>query len=208
MIKNQKLFYQKRKIINEVVVLIEYYKNVIKSIMSKRRYEHSISVSFYAKELAKVYAADEAKAEIAGILHDITKEMPEQKQLEIIKKEGVVLSSLEDKTHKLWHSISGSIYIKNELGINDEDIINAVRYHTTARKNMSLLEKIIFIADFISDDREWENTKFLRALAFKNLDDAVIYGLKVTITALIDKDALIAEDTLNAYNDLMMKKFK
>ena len=73
---------------------------------------------------------------------------------------------------------------------------------------MSLLEKIIFIADFISDDREWDNTKFLRALAFKNLDDAVIYGLKVTITALIDKDALIAEDTLKAYNDLIIKKFK
>ena len=87
------MFYQKRKTDNEVFILIDYYKNVIKSKMSKKRYEHSLSVSFYAKELAKIYAADEAKAEIAGILHDITKEMPEQKQLEIIRGEGVVLSS-------------------------------------------------------------------------------------------------------------------
>lgn len=163
-------------------------------------------MAHYAEKLAEKYGVDKDKAAIAGLLHDVTKETPESEQLEIIKKDGIILSPLELHSPKLLHSISGAAFAKNALGIINSDVLDAIRYHTTARENMSALEKIIFVADFISDDRDWNDAEFLRNLAFKNLDDAAIYGLKITIQALLDRDALIAENTIKAYNDIMLKR--
>lgn len=187
---------------------LEIYKKVAKDRLSEKRYNHSVSVANYAEKLAQNYGADKTKAAIAGTLHDITKEISEQEHLKIIKDENINLSDVEINSPKLLHSISGSIFIKNNLNIVDTDIINAVRYHTTARANMSVLEKIIFVADFISDDRTWDNVEILKELAFKNLDDAVIYGLKITIPELLNNGALIAKNTLKAYNDIMLKNKK
>lgn len=179
---------------------LDDYKNIIREKMGKKRYKHSVSVSEWAVKLALKHGADEKKAAVAGILHDITKEMPEEKQLKLISDSGIKLSLLESKSNKLWHSISGSIYVQKVLKIDDEEIINAIKYHTTAKENMTLLEKIIFIADFLSDDRKWENTDYFRSLALENLDEALIYGLKITIDGLLKRDRLIADNTFKAYN--------
>ena len=179
---------------------LDDYKNIIREKMGKKRYKHSVSVSEWAVKLALKHGADEKKAAVAGILHDITKEMPEEEQLKLISDSGLKLSLLESKSNKLWHSISGSIYVQKVLKIDDEEIINAIKYHTTAKENMTLLEKIIFIADFLSDDRKWENTDYFRSLALENLDEALIYGLKITIDGLLKRDRLIADNTFKAYN--------
>ena len=179
---------------------LDDYKNIIREKMGKKRYKHSVSVSEWAVKLALKHGADEKKAAVAGILHDITKEMPEEEQLKLISDSGIKLSLLESKSNKLWHSISGSIYVQKVLKIDDEEIINAIKYHTTAKENMTLLEKIIFIADFLSDDRKWENTDYFRSLALENLDEALIYGLKITIDGLLKRDRLIADNTFKAYN--------
>ena len=179
---------------------LDDYKNIIREKMGKKRYKHSVSVSEWAVKLALKHGADEKKAAVAGILHDITKEMPEEEQLKLISDSGIKLSLLESKSNKLWHSISGSIYVQKVLKIDDEEIINAIKYHTTAKENMTLLEKIIFIADFLSDDRKWENTGYFRSLALENLDEALIYGLKITIDGLLKRDRLIADNTFKAYN--------
>ena len=121
--------------------------------MGDYRFSHSVNVAKEAKKLAKHYGADENKAEIAGILHDITKEMPKEQQLQIIIDSGIILDNVQLHAPKLWHGMSGSIVVRDELGIDDEDILNAIRYHTTGRAGMSLLEKVIFTADFtVSDD--------------------------------------------------------
>ena len=179
---------------------LDDYKNIIREKMGKKRYKHSVSVSEWAVKLALKHGADEKKAAVAGILHDITKEMPEEEQLKLISDSGIKLSLLESKSNKLWHSISGSIYVQKVLKIDDEEIINSIKYHTTAKENMTLLEKIIFIADFLSDDRKWENTDYFRSLALENLDEALIYGLKITIDGLLKRDRLIADNTFKAYN--------
>ena len=179
---------------------LDDYKNIIREKMGKKRYKHSVSVSEWAVKLALKHGADEKKAAVAGILHDITKEMPEEEQLKLISDSGIKLSLLESKSNKLWHSISGSIYVQKVLKIDDEEIINAIKYHTTSKENMTLLEKIIFIADFLSDDRKWENTGYFRSLALENLDEALIYGLKITIDGLLKRDRLIADNTFKAYN--------
>ena len=124
---------------------INDYKQIIKPMMSEHRYIHSVNVSKEAKRLAKIYGADEEKAVTAGILHDITKELDKQEQLQIIHSGGIILDNIQKDAPKLWHGISGSVYINKQLNIDDEDIINAIRYHTTGRANMSLLEKIIFV---------------------------------------------------------------
>ena len=187
--------------------MITKYKNLIKEMMSEKRYLHSVSVSNAAMKLAKKYEFDTEKAAIAGILHDITKEMPDEFHLELFEKHNVKLDEIEKKSKKLWHSISGSIFIKENLHIDDEEILNAVKYHTTGRKNMTLLDKIIFLSDFLAVDRNYENSEIMRKQAFENLDETVIYGLKLQMESFLSKDLLLSKNIFEAYNDMIIKNF-
>lgn len=184
------------------------YEKIIRPRLKDARFEHSKNVSKEAVRLAKKYGADVEKAAVAGILHDITKETPNEEQLEIMKRAGIRLSPLEENSPKLWHAISGSGYIKTELGIEDEDILNAVRYHTTARGGMSLLEKVIFIADFTSAERDYDGVDKIRKAADKSLEDAMLAGLSFSIEDLAHRHLAIAEDTVDAYNEIVVKNLK
>ena len=183
-------------------VNVKDYEKIIRPRLKDARFEHSKNVSKEAVRLAKKYGADVEKAAIAGILHDITKETSEEEQLEIMKKAGIELSPLEANSTKLWHAISGSGYIKIVLGIDDEDI----RYHTTARGGMSLLEKIIFISDFTSAERDYDGVDEIRKAADKSLEAAMIEGLSFSIEDLAHRRLAIAKDTLDAYNEVILKK--
>lgn len=180
------------------------YLSLIKSRMSERRYIHSVNVAASAVELARHYGADSEKAEIAGILHDSCKEIPRDDMLQIITDGGIILDAVESGTSKLWHAIAGSVYVQKELGINDEDIINAIRYHTTGRAGMPLLEKVIFVADFISAERDYNGVEIMREKAFKNLEDAMLYGLQFTITDLTRRKMTIHSNALACYNDIII----
>ncbi len=174
--------------------------------MGERRYNHSVNVAKEAVRLAKKYGADPKKAEVAGILHDIAKEFDKDKQLQIMLSSDIILSDVEKNTPKLWHAICGSIYIKSELGIEDEDILNAVRYHTTARAKMSLLEKVIFIADFTSEERDYPDVDIIRAKAEKSLEEAMLYGISFTLARLIHNGSYLSEDAINAYNEILLNR--
>jgi nicotinate-nucleotide adenylyltransferase len=173
--------------------------------MSEYRYVHSVNVSQEAKRLAKLYGADEEKAAIAGILHDITKETPKDEQLKIIVDSGIILDDVQLNAPKLWHGISGSVYVKNNLGIDDEDILNAIRYHTTGRANMSLLEKIIFVADFTSEERTYKGVSTMRKKSRKSLENAMLYGFKFTFTDLSKRELSIHPDELACYNEIILQ---
>lgn len=181
------------------------YKKIIKSRMSEYRYVHSVNVSQEAKRLAKLYGADEEKAAIAGILHDITKETPKDEQLKIIVDSGIILDDVQLNAPKLWHGISGSVYVKNNLGIDDEDILNAIKYHTTGRANMSLLEKIIFVADFTSEERTYKGVSTMRKKSRKSLENAMLYGFKFTFTDLSKRELSIHPDELACYNEIILQ---
>ena len=168
----------------------QQYIDIIKPMLTQKRFEHSLNVSEEAVKLAKKYGADTEKAELAGLLHDILKDTPPEKQLKILADFGIIMSDVELSAKKFWHAISGAVYIKHVLHIEDEDVYNAVRYHTTGRKNMTLLEKVIFIADFISKDRN-----------YKSLDKAIVEGIAFTITELAKDRAPIVPETIDAYND-------
>lgn len=183
---------------------LDEYKNLIKSKMSDHRFVHSVNVSKEARKLAKIYGADAEKAAIAGILHDITKEMPVEEQLKIITDSGIILDNVQKNAPKLWHGISGSIYIKENLDINDADILNSIRYHTTGRAGMSLLEKIIFVADFTSQERTYKGVSTMRKKSRKTLDEAMLYGFKFTFSDLSKRELAIHPDELACYNEIVL----
>lgn len=187
---------------------INYLKSLIKPRMGEYRYVHSVNVSKKAVELAKIYSCDEEKAMIAGMLHDITKETPANEQLKIITEGGIILDDVEKSSTKLWHPISGSVYIHDTVGITDSDIVNSVRYHTTGREGMSLLEKIIFVADFTGDERNYDGVDIMREKSMRSLEEAMLYGLQFTIKDLSKRMMTIHPNALACYNELLLKDEK
>ena len=185
---------------------IEKYKDIIRPLMSERRFNHSVNVSAEAVRLAKKYGADTEKAALAGILHDITKEFDEQKQLQIFDSGDIILTDVEKSTPKLWHAISGSYYIQTQIQIKDSDIINAIRYHTTGRAGMSLLEKVIFLADFTSAERNYPDVDVIRQKAEISLEEGMLYGIQFTLTNLLSRKGCISEDALSAYNEIILNR--
>ena len=184
------------------------YEEIISKRMKSARFKHSKNVAKEAVRLAKKYGADVKKAELAGILHDATKETEEKEQMELIQKSGIELSELERSSPKLWHAISGSAFVQTELQIDDKEIIDAIRYHTTGRAGMTLLDKVIFIADFTSADRDYDGVDKMRKVADKNLDEAVLEGMAFTIADLAERKLTIAPDTFAGYNEMAGLKAK
>lgn len=185
------------------------YIEILKEKLTEHRFIHSLNVAESSKELARIYGYDEEIAYTAGLIHDVCKDTPAGLQLSYMLENGAELTEIEISTAKLYHAMCGSVYIQKEFGIENQDMINAVRYHTTGRKNMSLLEKILFIADFISAERDYNGVEIMREKAVKSLDEAIIEGLGFTIKDLIDRgERFVHPDTIDAYNDAMMNILK
>ncbi len=181
------------------------FQAVLKSRMSDKRFIHSVAVADEAVRLAKKYGADEEKAKIAGLLHDITKETPHDEQVALMERFNIPLTDLEKVSQKLWHAISGAAFVKYIIGIDDEDICNAIRYHTSGRANMSVLEKCIFIADFTSAERNYNGVEEMRNLSNKSLEEAMRYGLSFSISDLASKCAAIDPNALACYNEVVLQ---
>ncbi len=174
--------------------------------LSDYRRIHSLNVSIEARRLAEKYGADPERAEIAGLLHDITKEFDDETQLKIIHDGGIILSAVEQASPKLYHAISASVYVRERFGIEDEDILNAIRYHTTARAGMSALEKVVFLADFTSADRKFDDIDNIRRCAEISLEDGMLYALRFTISRISARSGLISPDALDAYNEIVLSQ--
>ncbi len=157
---------------------LEELKSVLKSRMNEHRYAHSLNVAERAVFLAKKYGADPEKAEFAGLIHDICKGIPNEEQLAIIKNAGIELDEDTLKSPALWHSIAGAIYSEHEIGVCDKDVLNAVRYHTSGRGNMSILEKVVYMADLTSAERNYPDAEYTRNLTDYSLDEGIAYGVR------------------------------
>ncbi len=182
------------------------FKKLIKGKLIEDRFVHSLNVADSAKLLAEKYGEDTEKAYTAGLLHDVMKNASDFEALSAIEKARFQMSVCEKANKKLWHAISGAAFVKTELGITDEDFVNSIRYHTTARCGMSLLEKIIYVADYISAERNYPDVDVMRALADKNLNEAILYSLKYTISTLVKRNSPIHPDSLELYNELIINK--
>lgn len=170
-------------------------KAVLKNRMNEHRYEHSLNVAKRAAFLAEKYGADAEKARFAGLIHDICKGIPQEEQLAIIEKEGITLDEDTKKSPALWHSIAGAIYCEHELGVTDKDVLNAVRYHTSGRGNMSILEKVVYMADLTSAERNYPDAEYTRNLTDKSLDEGIAYGVRWIAGDLERRDLPKGKDT-------------
>lgn len=182
------------------------YKKLLKEKLDEYRFLHSLNVAESAKMLALMYGADEEKSYFTGLVHDIMKNATKEEQLQIMKKGGIILSRTEKNNPKLWHAMAGEAYLRTEMGIADNEILSAVRYHTTGKAGMSLLDKIVYIADYISAERNYPDVDVMRQLAItKTLDDAALYALKYSFKILSDEERLIHTDSVEYYNELIIK---
>lgn len=160
--------------------------------LSPKRFLHTKGVAEEARKLAELYDIDPDTAYIAGILHDCAKDVGKERSFELCKKYGVELDEVLKAQPDLIHSFLGAELAKQDYGITNEDILNAIRYHTTGRENMSDLEKIIYLADFFEPSRKpFDGIEQMRALAYSSLDAAMDFALNHTIDYNTKKNRMI-----------------
>lgn len=176
-----------------------------KANMDKKRFQHCVRVSATARKLARLNHYNEDKAALAGFVHDYAKQVPVSEYRKVIKTENFD-EDLLNWNRAIWHGIVGTYFIKRDLKITDPDIIQAVKRHTTADIEMTTLDKIVFMADFIEPGRDFPGVDKARKITFANLNQGVSYQLAHTLTYLIAKRSKIYPRTLEAYNVWSAKK--
>ncbi|MBO7681515.1 MAG: bis(5'-nucleosyl)-tetraphosphatase (symmetrical) YqeK, partial [Clostridia bacterium] len=167
-----------------------------------RRYAHSLNVADAAKELAERNGVDADKAYLCGLLHDIEKNRPWDEQERYMKQLGDALPDHVVRNKKLWHAPAGAAYARDELGILDADMIRAIKYHTTGRPNMSPLEKVLYVADYVSIERDYPGVERVREAAYRNLDEAILIGGRFTLISLLERYRVVNYDTFAMYNEV------
>lgn len=179
------------------------FLDILKEKLTPSRLYHSICVAEQAQHLAEKFGADTEKAYTAGLIHDIMRYEPPEEMLKLIDSDGKYkLTPLERKITVTLHAVAGEIYLRTKLGVTDEEILSAVRYHTTGKENMTLLEKIIYVADLTSEDRDYPDVAEVRETAEQSLEKATLRGLSFTIESNVQKNKPIHIDTVKAYNYL------
>lgn len=182
---------------------IEYFKEHLKSKQTRKRYIHSLNVAEAAVSLAKLYGADEETAYVAGLLHDICKDMPHSEQRSYALDCRFPMSQEEARSKQLWHAVAGARYVEIFLDIRDEDILRAIRYHTIGRADMSRLEEIIYVADLISAERKYKDAAKVRKLAYSDFNAAMLEILRFSMECVARKCAYLPVSTAQAYNQYL-----
>jgi putative HD superfamily hydrolase of NAD metabolism len=170
--------------------------------LSAQRFYHSECVAEASGNLAEKYGVDVEQARIAGYLHDILKERDPEDLLQRLQGSDIIDFTQIEHSPPIWHAYAGGLYVKEELGL-DDDIANAVMYHTAGRKGMSMLEKVVFIGDYISEDREFKGVPEVREIAEHSLEKACVAALRNSIVHLCKKQKHIDINSVYAFNDLI-----
>ncbi|KEK14411.1 bis(5'-nucleosyl)-tetraphosphatase (symmetrical) YqeK [Limosilactobacillus reuteri] len=192
---NEELIYNKSYIPMTRSELIDHLEKALKD----KRFQHVLRVEETAVKLAEQYGVDVEKASIAGLCHDYAKQRPDEDFIAEIKKKGLN-PLLLDYGNAIWHGVVGAELIKDELGIWDEDILNAVRHHTTGAPVMTKLEQVIYMADYIEPGRDFVGVKKARVITAANLQAGVAYQTKHTLAYLIENGKPVYPKTIDTYN--------
>ncbi|MCR4787933.1 MAG: bis(5'-nucleosyl)-tetraphosphatase (symmetrical) YqeK [Lachnospiraceae bacterium] len=183
---------------------IEKIEEKIKKVQSEKRFAHTKGVQYTAMCLAMKYDEDIDKASLAGLLHDCAKHISEEKLLSLCLENDIPVSETEKSHPFLLHGKVGALIAKKKFGLDDEDLLNAITYHTTGRPGMSVLEKIIFVADYIEPGRNSaENLKAVRKMAFEDLDLTIVKITSDTLNYLNKKKAAVDPMTKMTYDHYM-----
>ncbi len=176
-------------------------KKIEKELHAKR-YEHTLSVAYTAASLAMVHNVDTDSAMTAGLLHDCAKCLPTDKLISLCRKNDLPVSEVElQNPAALLHAKAGSFLARKKYGVTDDDILNAIKYHTTGRPEMSKLEKILYIADYIEPGRKHAaNLLQIRKMAYQDLDQTLFKILEDTLSYLLTTGGEIDSMTQETYD--------
>ncbi len=175
----------------------------LSKIMTEKRFYHSLGVQGMSLSLAIRYGYDMDKANLAGLLHDCAKDMKDEVLIAKCKKYNLPVSDVENRNGHLLHGKLGAYYAKHKYGVTDSEILSAINWHTTGKPDMTLLEKIIFVGDYIEPNRSYERIpelNLIRQLAFLDLDKAVLEILKNNLFYLEKDGQEIDKLTVDAYD--------
>lgn len=171
--------------------------------LTEKRFLHTLGVAKEAVRLAPKFGADKEKAYIAGLLHDCAKNFTDEETKAYCEKYEIRLDDYCKNEKALIHAFLGALVAKVDYGIEDSEILNAIYYHTTARENMTPLEKLIYIADMTEEGRTMPQAEVIRSLAEKDTDEALIYAIDSSIAHVIKKGALVHPNSIHARNYLI-----
>ncbi len=179
------------------------YEKLIKERLSKKRFNHSMNVAEMCYDLAGKNGADEKRCYLAGLLHDIMKEELPEKQKQYTVNSGMFPDAAELETPALWHAVAGAVYVRDELGIDDEEILTAIRFHTIGCERLTLLQKILYLGDMISEDRDYKDVDKFRKICYDDIDKAMSVALIYNIESVCKKCGRLPAYTTDAYNYYM-----
>ncbi len=179
-------------------------ERLVEQKLSSKRFYHTKCVVEFAKKLAVQYNVSEDNVTLACMLHDITKEESLKLQLQKLQNSGIILSDEFVVSPALYHSKTGMLFARDVIGIDDNEILGAISYHTTGAKGMSMLQKIVYTADAVSADRKYKGVEDYRKLALNDINRCVLEIITYNIKDLLKKHFVIPIDTIECYNELAL----
>ncbi len=185
---------------------INKIKEILKSTLKPERYTHTLNTADMAKKLAAYLHEDEDKAYLAGLVHDCAKNLSDEELLAHARKYHISIDAVTQQAPYLLHGAVGAFIARDTFGIYDEEILSAVTWHTTGKENMSMLDKIIFLADLTEISRTYEDVKAIREIQFKDFDHSLIMAFDGIIAFILRQGCLLHTDTINARNYLLTEQ--
>ena len=189
-------------------IKVEGYKELLKKRLSVKRYTHSVGVANSAAKLAGMFNGDIERAYLAGLLHDYAREMPNSQLLELAVEHGLTNDEVELLQPNLLHGPVGAWMLQQQGIIDDEQMLNAIRWHTTGHPDMDQLARIIYIADYIEPNRDFPGVDALRQIAHRDLNLGTLAGLDHTLNFLIQQGGFIHPWSVGARNRLVEERIK
>ena len=187
---------------------INEMKGKLEEVLSSKRFKHSLGVMDTAASLAERHGEDREKAAIAGLLHDCAREIKGQAVFDLCEKYHINVDYITLAQPELLHGPIGAVVAARDYGVEDKDILSAIECHTTGRENMTLLDKIIFIADYIEPGRKFPGVDEVRELAYRDLDRSILVSLDNTIRYVMDKGVFIHPDTIFSRNFIIKENMR
>ncbi len=173
---------------------------------SAKRYQHTLHVEKMAVALAEQYGADVQQAALAALLHDVAKEMPKSKMLRILQENVIIENNAQERPAAVWHGACAAILAQTEWGVTDKDVLSAIACHTAGKPSMCMLDKIIYLADMLCEERDFAGVEPLRELAYQDLDLAMGACLAHTIRFVKESGKSLDPVSLAAYQDYAKKE--
>ncbi len=177
-------------------------KELVRGRLSDKRYEHTLNVRKMAVKLAKRYGVDEDKAALAALLHDSAKEISKDEMRAIMRAHPELAEGGEERPTPVWHGICAAILARTEWGVEDEAVLSAIACHTAGKPGMSRLDKIVYLADMTSAERDWPGVNKLRRLELKDLDLAMLAALRQTNDFVLSQGKPLDPMSKAAYDEI------